>query len=137
MSKFQGQGARRRAGESSNMYEAGAPGKRVHKTSDEALQDHAAAGSPRVPMGATAVPPEKGTLVPKKHGKSVDPTNPGSKGDGRTPILAERLGARYAVAVKMPAPFDPAAGPVQAYGRPVSPTPKVTDQFGQGQSGAY
>lgn len=128
----QGQGMRRRAGESSNMYEAANAPTRAHKTSDEAMADHAAAGSARVPMGAAPV--LKGTQVARKNVQAGDPTI-ADKGN-RTNISQEKLGARYGISVGMPAPHDPAAGATQANGRLVKSAIKRSDSFVGGESDA-
>jgi hypothetical protein len=88
---------------------------RTHKTSDEAMQDHAAANSARVPIGMSApAMPMAGTLMPRHNTQAGDPTNPGSKANRQN---IERIGATYRVNANMGVPLDPAAGQTMANAR--------------------
>jgi hypothetical protein len=107
-----GHGLRRRTGAPSNHLESAGKGvTRNHITSDEALEDHAAQGSARVPVGA--VPALKGTLVPRKNTQAADPTA-GGKANRQN---IERIGATYRVNAQFAAPIDPAAGATMASAR--------------------
>jgi hypothetical protein len=108
-----GNGIRRRTGAPSNHLEAAGHemAERNHITSDEALEQHAAAGSARVPVGAA--PALQGTLVPRKNTQAADPTAGGKA--NRANI--ERIGATYRVNAKFAAPIDPAAGATMANAR--------------------
>jgi hypothetical protein len=122
-----GHGIRRRLGLPSNHLEAtGRKMSRKHATSDEVYQQHANAGSPRIPMGMSAftlsgssVP--QGTLVPKKSVQAADPTNPGSKVNRVNELYdPERIGAAYRIKTNFLPTTDPAAGATTRNARIVS-----------------
>ena len=139
-----GQGIRRRAGGNSNMYEAGPAKGASLPTPEEALAAMAKQGSPRVPMGMSAVvannasgaPSSNTTAVAKKNTQAGDPTA-GGKGGARTPILAERLGARYTVQVKTSAPHMVEAAPTQANGRIVKSVMGSRPNFDSGNVDSF
>lgn len=125
-----GHGMRRRMGVPSNHHEsAGSPMNRTHKTSDEAMQDHAAANSARVPIGMAApAMPTAGTMMPRHNTQAGDPSNPGSKQNRQN---IERVGATYRVTANMGMPLDPAAGQTMANARIVpSIQGRVAPNFG-------
>lgn len=111
-------------------------------TPEEALSGMAQVGSPRVPMGnsaipsPSAVPPVRGTLVPKKGAQAGDPTPPKAN---RQNVLAapEKAGAAYRVSVSVPPMIDPAAGATQANGKIVPSSVGRPESFGDGINGAY
>jgi hypothetical protein len=133
-----GHGMRRRSGIPSNPLEAaGKSMARMHKTSDEAHSDAAAAGSVRVPIGAAAPAPAlQGTLVPKKNVQAADPTNPGSKQNRQN---IEVLGATYMVQPKTTfVQLDPAAGPTMANARIIpSVAGRAVPNFESGNEASY
>ena len=132
-----GHGMRRRSGTPSNSLEAaGKSMARSHKTADEAYGDAAAAGSVRIPMGASAAPALQGTLVPKKNVQAADPTNPGSKANRQN---IEVLGASYRIQVPaMYQQIDPAAGPTMANAKIVpSVAGRNTPNFQSGEQASY
>lgn len=109
-----GHGMRRRMGAPSNHLESAGHemAERNHITSDEAMEQHAAAGSARVPMGAA--PALEGTLIPRHNTQAGDPTNPGSKANRQN---IERIGATYRVSASFAPNIDPAAGATMANAR--------------------
>jgi hypothetical protein len=110
-----GHGMRRRMGAPSSHLEAAGNGMtRNHMTSDEAMEQHAAAGSAKAPLGAVAAPVLTGTLIPRKNTQAADPTNPGSK---QNRVNIERIGATYRVNANISAQIDPAAGATMANAR--------------------
>lgn len=151
-----GHGMRRRTGAPSNHLEsAGKSMARNHMTSDEAYQVAAKSGSSRIPVGATAgtkgnpmaeatlssvdemTPGQmQGTLVPKKSGKSVDPTNPGSKQNRQN---VYKVGATYRIQAKSTfVELDPAAGPTMANARIIpSIQGRVNPNFDSGEQDSY
>lgn len=132
----QGHGMRRRTGAPSNHLEsAGKAMARTHMTSDEAYASAAAAGSSRIPMGA-ARPVLEGTLVPKKSGKSVDPTAGGKANRVNVP---EKGGATHRVQPKSTyIELDPAAGPTMASARMIpSVQGRVNPNFDSGNQASY
>jgi hypothetical protein len=138
---------RRRMGAPSNHLEsAGKSMARNIPTSDENYAALAANGSPRIPMGmsayeVTAAPALQGTLMPKKNVQAGDPTNPGSKGPRRTPVLdagGEKLGAAYVVKANYAPTVDPAAGATMANARIIpSVQGRVNPNFQGGEQTAY
>jgi hypothetical protein len=124
--RSQGSAQRRRMGAHSNHYEAGATNMAASNipTPEEALAGMARIGSPREPMGmagfsfsAPSASPETGTIMPKGHSKSVDPSVMNT-GPGTRPYAAyDRNGAHYGVAVMYRATMDPSAGQTQANAR--------------------
>lgn len=132
-----GHGMRRRSGIPSNPLEsAGKSMARSHQTVGEAYSDAAAAGSVRIPMGATAAPALTGTLVPKKNVQAADPTNPGSKANRQN---IEVLGASYRIQVPaMYQQIDPAAGPTMANARIIpSVAGRAVPNFESGEQASY
>lgn len=109
-----GHGMRRRMGAPSNHHESAGHemAERNHMTSDEAMEQQAAMGSARVPVGA--VPQYQGTLMPRHNTQAADPSDPGSK---QNRVNIERLGATYRVTAAMGASIDPAAGATMASAR--------------------
>ena len=119
--RMQGSAQRRRMSAPSNHYGAAMAIPRSNDPSmDEALAGMARVGNPRMPMGMSAytlsapVPPERGTLMPKGHSKSVDPTVMNAGPGTRTFGPYDRNGAHYGVSVMCCALVDPAAGATQA-----------------------
>lgn len=110
-------------------------------TPEEALAGMARVGSPRIPVGNSAIessasPALQGTLVPKKGAQAADPALvPGLSG-GRNAIINENLGATHAVTVGVPPMTDPAAGATQANGHVVKSSINRADSFWDGSSGA-
>jgi hypothetical protein len=139
-----GHAIRRRSGASSSHLDAAGVGARVNlPTPEEALAGMARIGSPRVPMGnsaitdfahAPAVPPLRGTLTPKGGAQAGDPTPPtGVRGQ----VMQESLGASYRIKAVTPPMMSPEAGPTTANGKVVPSSLKRQDSFGDGASGAY
>jgi hypothetical protein len=108
-----------------------------------AVAGMAAVGNPRIPMGmdavralvnASAADVRSGMVVPKKNaaaGSNLGPT--GSRGQ----IMAEKLGARYAVLVNVPAPISHEAAPTMANARIVPSAVRRTGaNFGAGAADA-
>jgi hypothetical protein len=152
-----GHGMRRRMGAPSNHLEsAGKSMARNIPTSDEHMAKAAASGSARIAMGMNAynVSPNatmdsvdemstnqlQGTLVPKHNTQSMDPTNPGSKGPRRTPVLdvgGEKLGAAYRVKATSSV-IDPAAGATMANAKIVpSVAGRANPNFDSGNQASY
>lgn len=134
-----GHGMRRRMGAPSNHHESAGHemAERHHLTSDEAMEQHAAEGSARVPVGLVSGPdyPEAGTAVPRHNTQAGDPTNPGSK---QNRVNIERIGATYRVNAKMSASIDPAAGATMANARIVpSIQGRANPNFESGIQSAY
>ena len=145
MPNSQGHAARRRSGAPANAYgDLGAVNGAAGRTHHDAYDEAVLANSPRIAMGGSAYAasapsamPSPNTLPrPKAKGPAGDlSAAPGGK---RTPILAEKLGARYAIAVKTPAPFDQAAGPTMASARAVpSIKGRQAPNFQSGNEGSY
>jgi hypothetical protein len=135
-----GHAMRRRSGIPSNPLEAaGKSMSRNHQTSDEAMQAAISGKSARIPMGATQAP--QGTRVPRKNVQAGDPTNPGSKGPDRSPVLdagGERLGSAYKVKAALGVQLDPAAGPTMANARIVpSIAGRASANFQSGEQSSY
>lgn len=113
-----------------------------------ALAGMAQVGNPRVPMGDSAYSAPKTyggsantTLVPKKHGKSGDPTPPTGHRKGvaypKPAGSGDRDGAVYRISVNLPAPQSPEAGATQANGRVIrSATPRQTANFSDERNGS-
>jgi hypothetical protein len=118
-----GHAMRRRMGMPSNHHEsAGTSMSRNNPTPEEVLASADHAGSPRRYMGMDALgfdnvsaAPGNTTAVPRKNTQAADLS--GQKGGPRPQILAERLGARYAISVAFPAPASPEAGATMANAR--------------------
>jgi hypothetical protein len=103
-----GHAIRRRMGAPTAHSQSTGIGARVNlPTPEEALSGMARVGSPRVPMGTSAIPspkvavPVKGTLIPKKSGKSQDPTL-GPTNHRPNVGYSEKMGAAYRVSVSTP-----------------------------------
>ena len=145
-----GSAVRRREGApASHMDSLAAAAPRVNlPTPEEALAGMARVGSPRVPMGtstitdfanANAVPPLRGTLVPKTGNiKTGDPyVIPGLQIRGNVASGTERSGASYRVKAIVPPMIDPAATATQANGRIIPSAINRSDSWADGMSGAY
>lgn len=140
-----GHAIRRRSGAPSAHSESVGIGGRVSlPTPEEALAGMARVGSPRVPMGTSAiddfahakpVPPLRGTERPRNHSKSVDPTLGPTNHRGN--VAQEVLGAAHTVTVSTPPMIDPAAGATTANGKIIPSAIGREDSFGDGISGAY
>lgn len=135
---------RRQGAHSSHMDSAGIGGRVNLPTPEEALAGMARVGSPRVPMGtsaitafakAPAIPPLRGTMVPKGNAKSADPALGPTSRRGNVP--QERLGAAHMVTFMTPPMIDPAAGATQANGRIIPSSITREDSFVDAVSGAY
>lgn len=135
---------RREGGHSSHLDSAGIGGRVNLPTPEEALAGMARVGSPRIPMGnsaitafasAPAVPPLRGTLVPKGNSKSVDPVLGPTNRRGN--VSQEMLGASHTVLFTTPPMIDPAAGATQANGRVIRSAMDRGDSFVDAMSGAY
>lgn len=130
-----GHGMRRRMGVPSNHHESAGHemAERHHITSDEAMEQHAAAGSARAPLGAA--PALQGTLIPRQNVQAGDPTNPGSK---QNRVNIERIGATYRVNAAMSPPIDPSAGATMASARIIpSIQGRENPNFETGIQGSY
>lgn len=119
--RMQGSAQRRRMNAPSNHFGAAMANSRFNVADpDEALAGMARIGNPRIPMGNSAytlsptVPPERGTLMPKGHSKSVDPNVMNAGTGTHTYGSYNRNGAHYGVAVMCCSLVDPAAGQTQA-----------------------
>jgi hypothetical protein len=140
-----GHSDRRRGGSpSSHMDSLGSIGARVNlPTPEEAIAGMARVGSPRVPMGnsaitefanAKSIPPLRGTLVPRGNAAAGDMYGPtGSRGN----VMQESLGASYRVSAFTPPMTSPEAGATQANGRIVPSAAQRMDSFADGINGAY
>lgn len=116
-------------------------------TPEEALAGMARVGSPRVPMGNSAitdfananpVPPLRGALIEKKgNAKGDTPHEPPTGVRGNVPVFSEKSGASYRIKAVTPPMIDPAAGATQANGKIVPSVMHRGDSFGDGASGAY
>lgn len=141
-----GHALRRRMGaKSSHMDSIGIGGRVNLPTPEEALAGMARVGSPRVPMGNSAitdfanakgVPPLRGTEIPKKGNAKGGAAWEGPTGH-RNNIPQERLGSSHVVTAVVPPLTDPAAGATQANGKIVPSALSREDSFIDGQSGAY
>lgn len=142
--RFAGHAMRRRTGAPTNHLHSAGIGARVNlPTPEEALAGMARVGSPRVPMGDSAitdfanakgVPPLKGGLIPKQGGQAGDPTPPtGAKSN----VSQEALGASYRVKAVTPPMMSPEAGATTANGMIVPSNLNRQDAWGEGVQGAY
>lgn len=145
-----GSAVRRREGAPASHMDSLGVGARVSlPTPEEALAGMARVGSPRIPMGmsaitdfanAQAVPPLRGTLVPKTGNAKgdVDPyAIPGMEIRDNVPIQSPRSGASYRVKAVVPPTIDPAATATQANGRIVPSAMTRSASWGDGMMGAY
>ena len=139
-----GHAMRRRAGMPSNHLEsAGSSMSRNNLTPEEILASAEHANSPRRYMGmdsakftSPSAAPVAGTLIGKKNTQAGN--NYGVTSPRRTPILAERLGSRYAISVKFPKGTSPEAGATMANARIVpSVQGKNTPNFESGMQSSY
>lgn len=114
-------------------------------TPEEALAGMARVGSPRVPMGDSAItdfahaktpPPLKGALVAKS-GNAKGGTDTGGPGGFRGHVPQESLGASYRVKAVTPPMTSPEAGPTTANGKIVPSSLPRADSFGDAMQGAY
>lgn len=141
-----GTAIRRRMGAPSNHFDSVGIGGRVNlPTPEEALAGMARVGSPRVPMGNSAitdfananpVPPLRGTLVGKGGAQAGDPTPPTAIREN-VPVGSEKSGASYRIKAVTPPMIDPAAGATQANGKIVPAAMGRGGSFGDGANGAY
>ncbi len=137
-----GHAVRRRAGGSSSYtLTAGSGGRVSLPTPEEAIAGMARVGSPRVPMGNSAIetgsarPVLTGTQVPRGNTQSQDPALvPGIT--GRNAIINENLGAQHMVSVSTPPMTDPSAGATQTNGHVVASAIPRKESFYDGSSGA-
>lgn len=137
-----GHAIRRRGGApSSHMDSLGSIGARVNlPTPEEAIAGMARVGSPRVPMGnsvitdARAIPPLRGTLVPRGNTAAGDMYGPTGS---RSNVMQESLGASYRVSAFTPPMTSPEAGATQANGRIIPSSIQRMGSFGDGINGAY
>jgi hypothetical protein len=96
---------------------AKAAGDTIESLTDSYPEPREAQGLSSV-QGATypSATPERGTQIPKKHSKSVDPAM--SATGRRSNVMYERTGAHYGVSVRVAAPLvNPEAGATQSNGR--------------------
>ena len=111
-------------------------------TPEEALAGMARVGSPRVPMGNSAipnpvvVPPLRGELVSKAP-NSKGGTDTGGPSGHRNAVPQESLGASYRVKAVTPPMTSPEAGPTTANGKIVPSSLPRADSFGDALQGAY
>ena len=140
-----GHAIRRRSGAPSSHVDSVGIGARVNlPTPEEALAGMARVGSPRVPMGNSAITdfnnvsgnPQRGTLVAKtgnaKGGAPYEgPT--GSRGN----VPQEALGASYRVTASTPPCILPEACSTTANGKIVPSAITRDDAFVDGEVGAY
>lgn len=150
-----GHGVRRRAGNTPSSYTeaAGKSMTRKYQTSDEAMADAKAIGSPRATMGTDPmmVSPEatmssvdemnagqlQGAVMPKKNVQAGDPTGMGTKVNRTNIPYNEKLGASYRVSVPFTPTIDPAAGPTMQSARVVpSISGRENPNFESGIQGA-
>ena len=110
-------------------------------TPEEALAGMARVGSPRIPMGSSAIPNPnvvpilRGTLMPKTNqSKSQNPVLGPTNHRGN---VQETMGAAYKVGVSYPPMIDPSAGATQANGKIVPSAMRRGDSFSDGSNGAY
>lgn len=143
-----GHATRRRAGAPSNHFDSVGIGGRVNlPTPEEAIAGMARVGSPRIPMGMSAIldfanaeviPPLKGTQVPKTgNAKGATPWGPPTGVRENVDFRSERSGASYRVNAVGAPTIDPAAGATQANGRIVPSALAREDSFDDGMMGAY
>lgn len=146
-----GHAMRRRMGASASHRESVGKGmSRNLMTPEEVLASVDYANSPRryVGMGYTAftdssATPEKGTLVPKKHGKSVDPTGYGKGNVAREFVQvdasnSERLGARFSIGAKFPAIYSAEAAATMGNAKVIpSIAGRQNPNFEMGVEGPY
>lgn len=117
-------------------------------TPEEALAGMARVGSPRVPMGTSAimefinakiVPPLKGTPVPKSGNEKSADGYPENIQASRQNVdwRSESNGAACCITAFVPPTTAPEATATQANGRIVPPVMDRGDAFGDGMYGAY
>jgi hypothetical protein len=147
--RMQGQAVRRRAGGPASHYESTGVGARVSlPTPEEALAGMARVGSPRVPMGTSAImefinakiiPPFKGTLMPKTGNAKGDAGYPEATKANRENVdfRAENSGAAFRINAFVPPTTSPEATATQANGRIVPPILDRYATFDDGMDGAY
>lgn len=147
--RMSGQAVRRRSGSPASHYESTGVGARVSlPTPEEALAGMARVGSPRVPMGTSAImefinakviPPLKGAMVAKKGNAKGDVGYPEGIQASRQNVdfRAESSGAAYRINAFVPPTISPEATATQANGRIVPPSMDRSDTFGDGMYGAY
>lgn len=147
--RMSGQAVRRREGAPSSHYESAGMGARVSlPTPEEALAGMAQVGSPRVPMGTSAimefinakiVPPLKGEMMEKSGNAKGDVGYPEGIQAARQNVdfRAENSGAAYRMGAFVPPTMAPEATATQANGRIVPPILDRTATFGDGMYGAY
>lgn len=150
-----GHGIRRRGGNTNSSYTeaAGKSMTRKNQTSDEAMANAAAMGSPRVSMSLNPmeVSPDatmgsvdemnqgqlKGAVMPKKNVQAGDPTGMGTKVNRANVPYNEKLGASYRVSIPFTPTIDPAAGPTMQSARIVpSISGRENPNFESGIQGA-
>lgn len=112
---------RRMSAPSAHHGSAGNMSPRSHMTPEEVLASADHAASPRRYMGFDAAKfnnvsavPGNTTAVPKKNTQAADPTAGGKANKKNVSAgmaaQADRLGARYTISAKFPAPMSPEAG---------------------------
>lgn len=143
-----GHAIRRRSGAKASHVDSLGIGGRVNlPTPEEAIAGMARIGSPRVPMGMSAIldfanaeviPPLKGALVPKSGNAKGDvPHEPPTGIRENVDWRSERSGASYRVNAIGAPTIDPAAGATQSNGRIVPSSIAREASFDDGQYGAY
>jgi hypothetical protein len=144
-----GQAIRRRAGAPASHYESTGIGARVNlPTPEEALAGMARVGSPRVPMGTSAImefinakviPPLKGALVEKQGNAKGDATYPEPIQASRQNVdyRSESSGAAFRINAFAPPMMSAEATATQANGRIVPPILDRYATFDDGMDGAY
>jgi hypothetical protein len=147
--RMSGQAVRRRSGAPASHYESTGVGARVSlPTPEEALAGMARVGSPRVPMGTSAImefinakviPPLKGALVEKTGNMKGDVNYPEAIQASRQNVdfRSENSGATFRINAFVPPTTSPEATSTQANGRIVPPIMDRGDTFGDGMYGAY
>ena len=111
-----GHAMRRRSGMPMNHHESVGNKVRNLPTPEEVIASAEHANSARKYIGQLAsvnggaVPPERGKLMPKKNKQAGDPTA-GGKANRKNVLVnnavaSERMGAKYTIAAKMPAPIN-------------------------------
>lgn len=146
-----GHAMRRRMGaKSSHRESVGNSMNRNLMTPEEVLASVDYSNSPRRYVGMDAnkftnvsAQPERGTLVPKKHGKAGDPTGYGKGNDKRTPVQvnasnSERMGARFSIGAKFPAIYSAEAAATMGNAKIIpSIAGRQNPNFGMGVEGPY
>jgi hypothetical protein len=144
-----GQAIRRRSGAPASHYESTGIGARVSlPTPEEALAGMARVGSPRVPMGTSAImefinakiiPPFKGTLMPKAGNAKGDQEYPEGIQASRQNVdfRSESSGAAFRINAFAPPMMSVEATATQANGRIVPPILDRYATFDDGMEGAY